>query len=166
MTKRIKNRPPQALAHVVTGLIAKRREVAGQIEDLQRRLKIAVAEIDHVESTIRIFEPDIDLSEFGARPVPPPHTAFKGELSRILIDALKATDVPLNTRQLTEIVMKDRGMRVDDLRARRIMQQRFGASLNNWKRVKKILKSSPGPGDMLNWEIDRNRIAAARGRDE
>src|SRR5665213_2958840 len=102
MTKRIPNRPAKARSHVVTGLIAKRREIAGQIEDLQRRLKIAVTELDHVESSIRIFEPDIDLSDFGPRPVPPPHTAFKGELSRILIDALKASPVALNTRQLTE----------------------------------------------------------------
>lgn len=76
MTKRIPNRPAKARSHVVTGLIAKRREIAGQIEDLQRRL---------------------------------------------------------------------------------------GASLNNWKRVKKVLKSSPGPGDMLLWEIDRERIEATRG---
>lgn len=161
MTRRKK--PGKALPHVLTALIAKRREIAGQIEDLQRRLKLAVTELDTVESTIRIFSPDIDLSEYGPRPVPPPHTAFKGELSRILIDALRASKVPMNTRQLTEIVMKDRGLPVDDLKVRRIMQQRVGSSLNNWKRVKKVLKSSPGPGDMLIWEIDRDRIAAMRG---
>jgi hypothetical protein len=161
MTKPIPNRPAKARSHVVTGLIAKRREIAGQIEDLQRRLKIAVTELDHVESAVRIFEPDIDLSDFGPRPVPPPHTAFKGELSRILIDALKASG-PLNTRQLTDIVMKERGMSLDDLKAQRVMIRRVGASLNNWKRVKKVLKSSPGPGDTLMWEIDRERIAAVR----
>jgi hypothetical protein len=149
------------LPHVLTALIYKRREIAGQIEDLQRRLKLAVTELDNVESTIRIFKPDIDLSQHGPRPVPPPHTAFKGELSRILMDALRATKVPLSTRHLAEVVMKERGMQMDDLKVRRIFQQRVGASLNNWKRVKKILKSTPGPGDMLMWEIDRERIAAA-----
>ncbi len=162
MSKRIKNRPLRARPHVVTGLITKRREIAGQIEDLQRRLKIAVCELDSVESTIRIFEPNIDLAEFGPRAVPPPHTAFRGELSRILIDALKASDVPLNTRQLTEIVMRDRGIPLDDLKAKRVMLRRVGASLNNWKRVKKILKSAPGPGQTLIWEIDRDRLAKAR----
>src|ERR1700761_4349552 len=88
----------KALPHVLTALIAKRREIAGQIEDLQRRMKLAVTELDNVESTIRIFKPDIDLSDFGPRPVPPPHAAFKGELSRILIDALHKTTIPLSTR--------------------------------------------------------------------
>lgn len=163
MTKRIRNRPAKARPHVLTGLITKRREIAGQIEELQRRLKLAVCELDNVESTIRIFEPNIDLSEFGPRPVPPPHAAFKGEISRILIDALKASGGALNTRQLTEVVMRERGIPYDDLKARRVMIRRVGAALNNWKRVKKVLKSSPGPGDTLNWEIDRDRIASLRG---
>src|SRR5690348_9488489 len=126
MTKPVPNRPRKALSHVLTGLIAKRREIAGQIEDLQRRLKVAVTELDSVESTIRIFDPDIDLSPFGPRPVPPPHNAFKGELSRILIDTLKASAVPLSTGKLTEVVMKERGIPLDDLRARRVMLRRVG----------------------------------------
>lgn len=162
MTKPIRNRPAKALPHVLTALIAKRREIAGQIEDLQRRLKLAVIELDNVESTIRIFKPDIDLSEYGPRPVPPPHAAFKGELSRILMDELRGATMALSTRHLAEVVMKGRGMPLDDLKVRRIMQQRVGASLNNWKRVKKVLKSTPGPGDMLMWEIDRDRIAQTR----
>ncbi|HEX3756616.1 MAG TPA: hypothetical protein VHV26_16220, partial [Rhizomicrobium sp.] len=124
MTKPIRKHPEKALPHVLTALIAKRREIAGQIEDLQRRLKLAVTELDNVECTIRIFDPEIDLSQFGPRPVPPPHAAFKGELSRILIEALRASGVPLNSRKLTEIAMKDRGMPVDDLKTRRITQQR------------------------------------------
>jgi hypothetical protein len=42
----------KALPHVLTALIAKRREIAGQIEDLQRRMKLAVTELDNVESPI------------------------------------------------------------------------------------------------------------------
>ena len=33
------------------------------------------------------------------------------------------------------------------------MLKRVGAHRNHWKRVKNILGSSPGPGQMLNWEI-------------
>src|ERR1700729_1723516 len=89
------------LPHVVTGLIAKRREIAGQIEDLQRRIKQAVVDMDHVEASIRLFNPDIDLDEILPRPVPPPHHAFKGEVSRILLEAMRKTTRPLSTRDLT-----------------------------------------------------------------
>jgi hypothetical protein len=50
----------KALPHVATALIAKRRELAGMIEDLQRQLKIAVCDFDHIQASLRIFVPDLD----------------------------------------------------------------------------------------------------------
>jgi hypothetical protein len=44
----------KALPHVVTGLIAKRREIAGRIEDLQSQLKQAVTDLQHVEASLRL----------------------------------------------------------------------------------------------------------------
>lgn len=76
------------------------------------------------------------------------------EISRILLTALRSSQVPLSTRALTEVVMKERGLRVDDLKLRRTMQNRVGASLNNWKRVKKVLKSSTGPDGVLIWKFE------------
>jgi hypothetical protein len=142
----------KALPHVATALIAKRRELAGQIEDLQRQLKIAVTSLDHVEASLRLFVPDIDLTEHGPRPVPPPHAAFKGEVTRILLDTLRTAGRPMNTRDLTEVLMRERGLPWDDLRARRTIHMRVGAALNHMKR-KGLLTASAGAGQMLNWEI-------------
>jgi hypothetical protein len=144
--------PDKALPHVVTGLITKRREIAGQIEDLQRRMKQAVADLDHVEASLRIFKPDIDLEEIMPRPVPPPHAAFKGEVSRILLEALRETTRPLSTRDLTYVMMRWRGMSTEDAKLVRLMQQRTGACLAHW-RQRGVLQSSPGPKDMLLWEV-------------
>jgi hypothetical protein len=142
----------KALPHVATALIAKRRELAGVIEDLQRQLKIAVCDLDHVESCIRMFVPDIDLTEHGPRPVPPPHAAFKGETTRILLETLRKAGRPMNTRDLTEVLMRERGLPWDDLKTRRTIQQRAGAALNHMK-GKGVLKATPGAGQLLNWEI-------------
>lgn len=118
-------------------------------------MKIAVCDLDHVESCIRLFVPDIDLAEHGGpRPVPPPHAAFKGEVSRILLGALRTAGKPLSTQDLTRILMQERGLPHDDLKTRRTMLRRVGASMNSWKH-KQVVKSSPGPGQMLNWEIVR-----------
>ncbi len=140
------------LPHVVTALIEKRRELAGKIEDLQRQTKLAVCELDHIEASLRIFKPDIDLAEHGPRPVPPPHSAFKGEVTRILLETLRKAGRPMNTRDLTEVLMRERGLPWDDLVTRRVITQRVGTCLGHW--VKKgALRSSPGPGQMLNWEV-------------
>jgi hypothetical protein len=147
-----------ATPSVLQTLVEKRGQIAVVIEALQRQLKDTVGQLDSIEATIRVFQPDIDLFKFGPRPVPPPHAAFKGEVSRILLQSLRASKYPLSTRRLTEIVMQERGLPLEDIRLRRTMQQRVGAALNNWKRRKKVLLSSRGEGAMLLWQIDPTRI--------
>ena len=142
----------KALPHVATALIEKRRELAGKIEDLQRQLKVTVTDLDHVEASLRLFVPDIDLIEYGPRPVPPPHAAFKGEVTRVVLETLRKAGRPMNTRDLTEVVMRERGLPWDDLKTRRVILQRVGACLNSWKRTG-VVKPSPGPGQMLSWEV-------------
>ncbi len=85
MSKPLNPSPEKAFPHVVTALIAKRAELAGKIEHLQSEVISATVELDHIDASLRIFAPDIDISEIGARPVPPAHHAFRGEVSRIII---------------------------------------------------------------------------------
>ena len=143
----------KALPHVVTGLIAKRAEIAGEIENMQAQLKAKVIELDHVEACIRIFKPDIDVEEIAPRKVPTAHHAFRGEVSRIILEALRTTTLPLSTGDLTERVMRERGLDVSDASLKRTMSRRVGACLNHWRRVRGIVKSMPGPGQQLLWEI-------------
>ena len=61
----------KALPHVATGLIEKRREIAGLSEELQCRMRQAALDPDQVEASIRLFKPDIDLEEVMPRPAAP-----------------------------------------------------------------------------------------------
>ena len=47
------NAPDKALPHVVTGLIAERQEIAGQIESLQAKFRQVTLDLDHVEASLR-----------------------------------------------------------------------------------------------------------------
>ena len=53
--------------HVITGLIAKRAELAGKIEHLQDELRQLVIDLDNVDATIHIFDPSIELEDIRAR---------------------------------------------------------------------------------------------------
>src|SRR5665213_759902 len=121
---------PKALPHVVTALIAKRAELAGQIEHAQGEVKRLTIALDNVESTLRLFAPDIDMASIGPRPVPPAHHAFRGEVSRIVLEALRDSIRPLSTTELTDRVMKERGLDVTDRALARTMSRRVGACLN------------------------------------
>ena len=113
-----------------------------------RNLTIA---LDHVEEVIRLFAPDTDVRAIAPRPVPPAHHVFKGEVSRIILESLRTAAGPLWTIQLTERVMRERGLDLNDVRLKRTMSQRVGACLNHWKRVRKVVRSIPGPGQVLLW---------------
>jgi len=156
--------PDKALSHVVTALIQKRGELAGRIEHLQADLKRAVVDLDNVEATLRIFAPDIDVAQIAPRPVPPAHHAFRGELSRILLEALRDAGRPLSTSELTDRVMRGRGLNMDDAKLRQTMGKRVGASLNHWRRVRGVLESMPGSGQVLYWQIKREEASVAEAQ--
>jgi hypothetical protein len=144
---------PKALPHVVTALIAKRAELAGQIEHLQGQVRQATVALDNVESTIRLFAPEIDLAGIAPRAVPPAHHAFRGEVSRIILEGLRTAVGPVSTTALTERVMRERGLDLNDTQLKRTMSRRVGACLNHWRRIRGVVRSMPGPGQVLLWEV-------------
>jgi hypothetical protein len=90
------NTPDKALPHVMTGLIAKRVELAGRIEHPKAQVRQATVELDHIEASIRIFQPDIDLGALGSRPVPAINHAFKGETSRAVLETIRTAGRPVD----------------------------------------------------------------------
>lgn len=83
--------------NLVSGLIRKRAEIAGQIEAAQEALRSLVIDLDNLDATLRLFRPDIDLAEVKAKPLLPRHHAFRGEVSRIILEALRQSPKPLTS---------------------------------------------------------------------
>ncbi len=50
-----------AESHVVSGLVAKRSELVGQIEKLQDEIAEIRALMDCIDGSIKLFDPDYDL---------------------------------------------------------------------------------------------------------
>ncbi len=141
-----------AESHVVTALIRKRAEIAGQIEHTQTQLRQLVIDLDNLDATLRLFKPDIDLDEIRPKPLPPRHHAFKGEVSRIVLSALRQSDRPLTTHDLAQHVMAGRGLNTADKRLVKVVGKRVGACLRH-HRNKGLLRSSDRLGQHIVWEI-------------
>ena len=75
--------------HVVSALIRKRAEIAGQIEHAQTSLRQFIIDLDNLDATLSLFAPDIDLEEIRPKPLPPRNQAFRGEVLRLLLAALR-----------------------------------------------------------------------------
>ncbi len=138
--------------HVVTGLMQKRAEIAGRIEHTQTALRQLIIDLDNLDATLRLFEPDIDLEEIKPKPFPPRNAAVRGELSRIVLSCLRQSSKPLTAQDIAQHVMAERGLNTSDKRLVRLVGKRVGACLRH-QRAKGLVRSRPAPGAYLVWEM-------------
>ena len=126
--------------HTIHGLMRKRREKSNEIEVTQGALRQMIIDLDHLDATIRMFAPDIDLSEVKPNPLPPKHQAFKGQVGHIVFTALRKSKEPMNVKQLAMIVMSQRGLNTKDARLVQLLGRRVQAAMSHYRR-KGLVKS-------------------------
>ena len=141
-------------SHVVSGLIAKRAELAGRIEETQTELRRLVIDLDSLDATIRLFAPDIDLDEIRPKPLPARNQAFRGEMSRTVLNALRQARKPLPAYEIALLFMASRGLAATDKPLLRVIHKRVGACLRNY-RSKGLVRAVEGPARVVLWEIMR-----------
>ena len=139
--------------HVLSGLMAKRAELSGQIEMLQKQMRETVLAIDHIDAAIRLFDPNADLDTIAPK-MPPRHGAFRGEVSRIVLNTLRKAEKPLPVSEITLHVLTGRGLNADDKPFTRVLSRRVGACLRNLRR-KGLIRLSRKVGQAGLWEIVR-----------
>jgi len=138
--------------NVLHALTRKRAEIAGKIEHCQLEMRRLIAELDHVDATIRIFNPAIDIGRIRAKPVPPRHAAFKGEVSRIVFDVLREAPAPVTSRDIAMQLMKERGLDPNDRDLSVIMVKRVCACLRV-QRKRGLVRVAANIGNLQGWEL-------------
>jgi hypothetical protein len=140
--------------HVISGLIAKRAELAGRIEFAQADLRQMLIDLDSLDATIRLFDPEIDLVEIKPKPLPARNQAFRGEVSRIVLGTLRKSGKPLPTLEIALHVMASRSLNTADKPLLRIVSKRVGAGLRHYRQLG-LIRSVAGPSRTMLWEIVR-----------
>jgi anti-sigma factor RsiW len=92
------------------------------------------------------------------RNVPAAAPAAQGDTTRIILVALRNAARPLTTNELTEAVMKERGLAIDNASLFRTISRRVGASMRYFKTGKGLIRDMPGPGQQHLWQINPARI--------
>lgn len=133
------------------GLIRKRAELAGEAATLRDQLDAKLSALDHVDATIRVFMPDIDLDDLPQRAAPPALTGLRGEFQRFLLDALRKAEGPVTTHDLARLVMEERGMNVADRVTFKLISERTGHSLTKLRRQGRVASHRFSKGAMLEW---------------
>ena len=133
--------------NTVAGLIELHREIAGQIEATRQTMNRLVADLEAVEHTLRLFNPDAEIPR--AKPLPSQNQAFRGEMRRLVLSALRAADRPLTNLEIARQVVAIRKLG-DDPKTVVVMRKRVGAAL--WK-LKQLCWAVevPQEGDYKGW---------------
>jgi hypothetical protein len=127
--------------------------MAGQAEALRAQLTGMLSALDHIDAVIRILKPDIDLEDLPERPVAPALSGTRGDLQRFLIDELRKANHPLDTFELAEAVMRERGLDPSDLAVRKLLRHRTGYALSKLRNKGRVTSGRAHRSAPLSWEL-------------
>lgn len=139
--------------NAVAALKEKRGEIAGLVDALQDQLRQALIDLDHVDCTILLFDPDAELDEIKPKPMPPRHHAFKGQVTRAILDMLRKSPTPLDGSEITRRLMHDRELNLADKRLVKTIQKRVGAALRTARERGLTTSVAPAKGGLLLWSL-------------
>ncbi|MGE0829103.1 MAG: hypothetical protein AB7O04_07115 [Hyphomonadaceae bacterium] len=130
--------------HVLSGLVRKRQQIAGEIAYHQERWRQLSADIIAIDQAIQIIAPDYEAGDKIARYIPPPHQAYKGEIARLIADAFRENPgCVLSTLEIATHVMLARGLNADDPALRKLIAKRVGACLAVWRKKGRVRSERP-----------------------
>jgi hypothetical protein len=139
--------------YMVSGLVKKRAELAGDIERTHERLRQLVDALAHLDATLQLVAPDMELEAIRPKAFRPPDDwARRGQMSRLVLSILRTAKEPLTTREIAAQMLLERAMDAQDRKLLRLMTKRVGVALRD-QRDKGRACSVDGPGQYQLWRI-------------
>jgi hypothetical protein len=101
-----------AESHVVTALVTKRAEMAGLIEHHRKEMGRLAVDLAHLDATLKLFSPEIDLRTLRAKEHRTRNRFFRpGECQRMVLDIFReAQGAALSSRQIGEALAARQGL--------------------------------------------------------
>jgi hypothetical protein len=137
--------------NTVSGLLRKRAALVGEVEALRMAMDAALSALATMDSAIRVFRPEIDQGDLPERPAPVASAAFRGEVQRFLLEALRKAGKPITTTELAAIVMDARRLNPADRTLAKLIRARTGHSLSGLRRKGFAESRKFGAGAELEW---------------
>lgn len=142
-------------AFVVSGLVKRRAQLAGDIEKAHESLRRMVLDLENLDATILQFEPDFKVEAIRPKAFRPPKDwSNRGEMTRICLSILRQATEPLTTRDVALQLLTERAMNREDQRLLRLMTKRVACALR-YQREKGVAESDQGPGQYMLWQISK-----------
>lgn len=140
--------------YVLTGLVKKRAELAGELAHMHDAIAEAVRNLEHLDAAIRIIAPDYEPEGIAPKLFRPPEDWSKrGQMGRMVLSILRNAKEPITTREIASRMILERGLAMD-AKLLRVMTKRVGAALRE-QRERGRVQSDEGPGTYQLWNVSR-----------
>jgi hypothetical protein len=142
--------------YMLTGLVKRRAEMAGELEAMHERIRKLVADMEHLDATIRIVAPDYEPETISPKMFRPPQDwSGRGQMSRMVLSIVRTAKEPITSREIAARMILERGLAMDD-KLLRLMTKRVSTALRD-QREKGRVTSEQGPGTYALWSIVASR---------
>jgi len=99
-----------AQSHVLSALIDKRREMAGQIEVRNKEIKGLKADMAVVDQTIKLFDPEFDIRTIKGKVIRKQNAFFaRGESTALLLDVMREARQEISTTEIVDEAARRKG---------------------------------------------------------
>jgi hypothetical protein len=139
--------------HVVSGLIEKRRELAGLVEKMQRQLDQHRADLIHIDGALRVLATDLDPETIRPKRAYRRNRYFaRNELSRLCLGVLRtATGDLLSTDDIASRVIAAKSFDPGDAILRAAIRDQVGSTVKRLHRNGTI--ENIGAGRASKWKL-------------
>ena len=139
--------------HVITALVKRRSELSGDIETTQVKLQQMIVDLEHLDRTLLMFDPDYRIDTIRPKAFRPPEDWSKrGQMTRIILGILRQASERMTARDIGLQLILERGLAQDDQKLVRLMAKRCGVALRGM-RDRGIAQSHEGPGQVVLWKL-------------
>ncbi len=139
--------------NTVSGLKAKRDELAKLHKELSAELRDLASDIKHIDACIRLFDPKAYASR---RRIGQEYRTKRGHLRRFILESMRTSDEGLSVNDLTDLWIAHRDFPATD-EVKRSMRRRIYASLNAGRRAGDI-ESVEKAGKENLWKLKRGDL--------
>jgi hypothetical protein len=134
---------------VLNGLVKRRAELAGDIENTHEALRKMVLDLENLDATIVQFDPNFQVESIKPKAFRPPKDwANRGQMSRIILSVLRQASEPLTTRDIALQLLVERALDKSDQRLLRLMKKRVGVALRG-QRQNGVVRCNQGLGQYM-----------------
>ena len=141
-----------AESHVVSGLLSKREEIAGQITTIQAEIGRLQGALTHLDNTIKLFSPQYDLRTIkGKRTYTRSKNFERGEAQRMTLDVLRELKKPLCSREIVDELLERKN--IESTTANIVNLQKNILTILHSLEKRKIIVQVDNAGGALKWKI-------------